>query len=151
MKMPRPRRSCSIFENQGSIWFGHGEYVASNESAVGMLDQKPPDGLRLMGRQLRRDHVSLSSLRPAGHDFAQEFDQGGTRVPVHRLAEPFARLGIERGKQQERTAPVVLMPLGAATRERQATRDRNARGPECQFSSPASESPARGAYPPLGF
>lgn len=80
---------------------------------VGMLDQQRPDGLRLMDRQVIRGHVNLWSFR-GGHDVAQEFYEGGARVPGHGLAEHFTRLGIERGKQQQRAVPVALKAVRSA-------------------------------------
>ena len=65
--------------------------------------------------------MDLAAPRLGGDDVAEELDEGGTRVPRHRLADDFAGLRVERGEQRERAVPVVFeaVALGAPGRQRQ--------------------------------
>ena len=63
--------------------------------------------------------MNRAPLRLTGDDVAEEVDKGGARVPRHRLAEHFARLGIQRGEERQRAVAVVLeaVSLGASGRQ----------------------------------
>jgi hypothetical protein len=116
---------------------------------VGKLDQRRPDGVYILWVDRLSAVTSISSFRPASHDVAQEFGEGGAGVRGHGLGDHFARLGIERGKQQPRASASAQSRAARHGRARVATRDQGVLGPEWPSSSLASESPARIAYPPL--
>ena len=85
---------------------------------LGMRNQKRPNGLRFMGRQIVGNHVNLSPLGLTGHNLAEKLDERRAGMPRHGLAEHLARLRVERGKQREGAVPVIFkaMPFGAAWR-----------------------------------
>ena len=112
--MPRARSSRLILANQSSTWFSQDEYVGVKcRCTFGMIQQKGPHGLRLVGRQVVGDDVNLSSLRLRRDDVAEEFDERGAGVSGHGLTEHFAGLRVERGQQRERAMPVGIRSRAA--------------------------------------
>src|SRR5262245_16289308 len=75
---------------------------------VRMVQQKGAHRLRLVRRQVVRDHMNFTALRLAGYDLAQEVDKRGAGVARHGLAEHFAGFRVERREQRQRTMPVIL-------------------------------------------
>ena len=84
------------------------------EMHVRMLDQERAHGLRVMGREVIRDDMNVPSFRLAGDDVLEEIDKGGTRVPRHGMAQHFARLRVERGKERERAVRSYSKPWRSA-------------------------------------
>ena len=86
-----------------------------------MIEQKRPDRLGLVGRQVIRDDVNRPPRRLRGDDLAEEFDKRGAGVPGHGLPEDLSRLRVERGQQREGAMAVVLeaVPLGPFGRQGQ--------------------------------
>ena len=62
---------------------------------MGLQELGDPPGL--VRREVVRNHMDLQAPGLIGHEVRQEGDELLRRVPIGRLAQDFARLGIERG------------------------------------------------------
>src|ERR1700682_2594379 len=86
---------------------------------VAMLGQKWLDALGLVRREVVSDDVNFLALGLVNHDVSEKRDELRRGMPLRRLAQYLAGLGVECGVQRQRAVAVVLeaMAFGASRRQ----------------------------------
>src|ERR1700747_1774858 len=78
---------------------------------IGVVGQKVAHRLSLMRRKIVADDMNLLAPGLISHEVGQKSYDLGAGMPAHRLAQNFARFGVEGSVQRQRAVPVILKPM----------------------------------------